>query len=88
MKSVAMAIISGVAAYFLLGVFVRDIRFIYWRQTPKKLGAISYLGVAIFLWVPVIVFSGLIEVRHPSAWYCLALLGLLISFIGYIIDSV
>ena len=87
MDSVAKVIITGLAAYTLLAVFIPAIRLVYWRNTPKKFGAISYFGVAIFLWIPVLGFAGLIEVTHP-VWYGAALLGIGISFFGYVIDSV
>lgn len=88
MKLVAKIAISAVAVYTLFAAFIPDVRFVYWRLTPIKLGGISYFGVSVFFWVLVIVFTGFVEVRHPLAWYCLALFGLFISFFGYLIDSV
>jgi uncharacterized transporter YbjL len=88
MKSVAKLVVITLAVYTLVAAFVPHIRLFYWRMTPTKMGGISYFGVSVFLWVAVIELSSFVEIRHPLAWYCLALFGLFISFIGYVIDSV
>jgi hypothetical protein len=88
MRTVFIVIISGLAVYSLLAVFVSEIRFVYWRNTPTKFGAISYLGVSVFLSVAVLGLTGVIEISQSAIWYVVALLGIFICFIGYVIDSV
>ena len=88
MQTVTKIILILLAVYSLLAAFIPDIRFIYWQGTSSKLAGISHFGVSWFFWVLVVVVCGLIEIHHPLMWYFLALFGLLIAVVGYVIDSV
>ena len=85
---IARIVIGTLGVYTFFASFIRDIRLFYCRNTPTKMGGISYFGLSVSLWVMFVAFSGFVAVQHPLVWYFLALFGLFISFIGYVIDSV
>lgn len=75
---------SLLASYCLFCVFVPDIRIIYWKGTDVKMGTISYIGIVLFLWSPLLLALGIIPEGFAFLMYPLALIGLGVSFIGYI----
>lgn len=79
-------IVWGVAAtYTALCIFVPELR-IYWKQTDKKLGTLSSIGVAVCVWAPTLVLMGVIPSGYGRWVYCVVLLGGLIAVVGGVLD--
>ena len=74
--------------YSALCVGIPEIRFFRWRGSDTKLGTVTYIGLALFLWTPALVITGLIS--KESAYFFLVVLLVLLAFllmsIGYFMD--
>jgi hypothetical protein len=87
MQTIGLSVWALLAAYCLVCVWLPDIRFIYWKGTNVKLGAISYSGGALIFWSPLMAGLGMIPEAYTFVVYPLMLAGVVVTFIAYFIET-
>ena len=75
------------ASYSLVCIWLPEIRFVYWKGKDVKLGAISYCGLALVFWSPLLAGLGVIPQTFTFLIYPLMLTGVLVTFIGYFAET-
>ena len=82
-----ISVLGLFAGYTAVCIFVPEIR-MDWRWSNKRLGTLSSIGLATFVWSPTLRLMGIIPSRYGAAVYFIALLGLLIAGVGYLLDVI
>jgi hypothetical protein len=86
MKIVVVIFLAALTGYITLCITVHEIRINYWQNTDTKLGTISHVGVAMFLWCILITMLGIIPKEHGFKAYLVVMFAVVVAWIGYFID--
>jgi hypothetical protein len=87
MREIGIAIWTLFAGYTLVCVGLPDIRIFYWKGSESKMGRIAYLGLALFLWSPLLVVLRIIPHADRILLYPLMLTAFGLLTIGYRVDT-
>ena len=87
MQTIGIAVWALFAVYFLLCVFLPEVRILSWRRSSLKPGTLSYLGLSLFSWTPLFAALGIIPESYAFLVYPLMGVGLVIVVIGYFVSA-
>lgn len=86
MKFIGIAAWVTLAFYSALCIWIPEIR-IWWAGSDTRVGTLSYIGLALFFWSPVLAITGLISEKNYFVLYFVMLLAGLLTMIGYLLDA-
>jgi hypothetical protein len=73
--------------YCLVCVFIPEIRFMTWRGSSVKLGALSYLCLSWILGSPLLFATGVLPNRYGKLLYASMVFAVIMMFLGWKVDQ-
>lgn len=88
MNYVGIVVWVSLAVYCFFCIWFPEVRFIYWRGTDAKIGAVGYCAATLVLWSPLLAYFDIIPDQYGILFFnVVMLIAFLIAGVSYLVDA-